>query len=191
MRVSLVIVVDAASNRRMISDSSMAWLYGRLRRYEEALVDYRSGDDGSDPHAGNIARMCLALGRLMKWTRCHVSKNQAPFSREQHCLDIEFTDELSEMFEPCGTFWWLRCAWTLGDGGVGLRVTATKCDQHCAATIQRFLKFQKRYGWTLKRSPVVVRIIHRSLAMADILGLPYYRTPTGSAGFIVQNGWTS
>ena len=41
------------------------YVYGRMRRYREALMDYQAIDDGFDPHIRiNIGRMHLALGEF-------------------------------------------------------------------------------------------------------------------------------
>ena len=181
-----IALLDAASER---SDDPQirqwrGYVYGRLRRYEEALADYRSVDDGTDPHTRvNIARMCLALGRFDEVDEVLDGLKEPSAVQLRSALPRyrEFADEPSDDVRALRyLFGGSIVLGTLGDGGVRLAGDRYQMltPKHCAATIQRFLKFQARYGWNFEavagsgphHAPV-------AMAMAEILGLPLVKNP--------------
>ncbi|MCB9538869.1 MAG: tetratricopeptide repeat protein [Myxococcales bacterium] len=166
-----------------------AYVNGRLRRFEDALADYRQVVDGGDPHVRvNLGRMLLALGRYDE-AAAELKKVEEDESAKQ-LLDAlpryrEFGADrrVDDLRTVRYLFGGTVVLGTLGDGG--LRLVGSRylllTPRHAASTIGRFVALVRRRKWTF--DGVVGQGAHHGPvadAVARILGVP--RLPTPEAG---------
>lgn len=155
------------------------YVYGRMRRYREALLDYQAIDDGFDPHIRiNIGRMHLALGEFDEAGEALEGLDEPSAQQLRDALPRyrEFTNEPSDDARALRyLFGGTLVLGTDGDGGVRLRGDRylLLTPRHIATTMRRFVRFAERYEWTFEgvagegaqHAPI-------ALAMAKILDLP-------------------
>jgi Flp pilus assembly protein TadD len=144
-----------------------AYVNGRLRRFEDALADYRQVVDGGDPHVRvNLGRMLLALGRY--------DEAAAELTKVE---DDESAKQLLDALPRYREF------------GADRRVDDVRTVRYLfggtiALTIGRFVALVRRRRWTF--DGVAGQGAHHGPvadAVARILGLP--RLPTPEAGMRV------
>ena len=158
-----------------------AYVLGRLRRYSEALAEYRRILDAGDPQVRvNVARMLLALRRYDEAHEVLESSDEAAAAvllealpRYREYQDADRTDDGRAVRYLFGRTLVLG---TVGDGSrvVGGAHYLLLTPRHVAATIGRFLRFAELRGW---RFDAVVGDgpHHRpvALALSELLDLPY------------------
>lgn len=132
-----------------------AYVYGRLRRYEEALRDYRRVlDDGETQVRVNLGRMLLALGRYEEAEEAlrHSDDPSALPLLEALPRYREFDgrDRLDDHRAVRYLFGGTLLLGTLGDGGLELGHTRYLylSPRHLAVTIRRFLRLAGARGWS-------------------------------------------
>ena len=176
-----IALLDAALDR---SDDPQirqwrGYVYGRMRRYREALLDYQAIDDGMDPHVRvNIGRMYLALGEFDEADEALSDLEEPSAKQLRDALPRyrEFTEEPSDDSRALRyLFGGTLVLGTEGDGGVRLRGDRylLLTPRHIAATMRRFVRFAERFEWRF--DGVAGEGAHHgpiALAMAEILGLP-------------------
>ena len=129
------------------------YVYGRLRKYREALADYYAADDGTDENIKtNIARMLLALGRFDEASQALENIDTPSASQLRSALPryTEFVDEPSDDARAIRyLFGGTLVLGTLGDGGI--RLTNDRylllSEKHVAETLKRFVQFSHRNRW--------------------------------------------
>ncbi len=176
-----IALLDAALDR---SDDPQirqwrGYVYGRMRRYREALLDYQAIDDGMDPHVRvNIGRMYLALGDFDEADQALKGLEEPSAMQLRDALPRyrEFVDEPSDDSRALRyLFGGTLVLGTDGDGGVRLRGDRylLLTPRHVAATIRRFVRFAERFQWRFD-AVAGEGAQHRpiALALSEILGLP-------------------
>ena len=161
-----------------------AYVYGRLKRYREALTDYQAADEGDEPGIRvNIGRMHLALGEFDEAEAALAGLDDPSAEQLRRALPRykEFADEPSDDDRALRyLFGGTLVLGTLGDGGVRLRADRylLLTTKHIGETIRRFCRFAERHRWHFD-AVAGTGAHHRpvALAMAEILGLPYTEQP--------------
>ncbi len=164
-----------------------AYVLGRLRRYEEALADYRRIlDDGPPVVRVNAGRMLLALGRYDEAGEMLAGCDDAAaatlldaLARYREFAAGERTDDVRAARYLYGRTLLLG---TLGDGGlrVGTFRYLLLTPAHFATTAQRLVRLVRRRGWRFDavggqgphHAPV-------ARALSEILDVPFADQPRG------------
>ncbi|MBV71697.1 MAG: hypothetical protein CMH52_10190 [Myxococcales bacterium] len=181
-----VTLLDAAVERS--TDKQIlqwrAYVFGRLKRYREALADYQDADDGEEPSIKvNIGRMYLALGQFDEAGEALDGLEDPSAIQLRRALPRykEFVDEPSDDDRALRyLFGGTVVLGTLGDGGVRLRGDRylLLTPKHIGETIRRFCKFRDTYRWHFD-AVAGDGAHHRplALAMSEILDLPLIAQP--------------
>lgn len=173
-----------------------AYVRGRLRRYEEALDDYREVAKEGDPQVlVNLGRMLLALGRY--------DEAQATLEGSGDASAKPLIDALPRYREYRGAdrvddaravrYLFARTAvlGTLGDGGTNLANTRylLLTPRHLVVTVGRFVRLAAQRGWTF--DGVVGGGAHHgpiAAMVAECLGCPLVDRPSPGARVLVCSG---
>lgn len=165
-----------------------AYVYGRLRRYEEALDDYRAVLDEGDPSVRvNLGRMLLALSRYDE-AEAVLTESAEDAGRQLLAALPRYREFRGERLDDMRTTRYLfgrtLLLGTMGDGG--LRPTGHRylmlTARHVALTLRRLALLVDDRGWRFAgvagdgphHAPV-------ARVMADSLGVPVV-TPTTASG---------
>jgi hypothetical protein len=162
-----------------------AYVYGRLRRYDEALADYRQIlDDGPPVVRVNAGRMLLALGSYDE-AEAMLADSDDPAAealldalpRYREFRPGEPTDDLRAARYLYGATLMLG---TFGDGGlrIGHFRYLLLTPRHAAVTLRRLCRLVASRGWRF--DAVGGRGPHHgpvARALADLLGLPWREEP--------------
>lgn len=169
-----------------------AYVYGRLRRYEEALADYRAVVDAGDPSVRvNLGRMLLALGRFDE-AEAVLARADDPAGHQLLGALPRYREFSGERLDDMRTTRYLfgrtLLLGTLGDGG--LRPTAHRylllTPRHVAVTLRRLLRLVEARGWRFDgvggdgphHGPV-------ARAVAELSGLPRLRPEAAEGASIL------
>lgn len=162
-----------------------AYVNGRLRRYEEALADYREVVAGGDPAVRvNLGRMLLALGR---YDAAETELRQSDDASAAPLLDAlpryrefgpgERLDDLRTVRYLFGATMVLGTRGARSDGGSTTRYLLLT-PAHIAFTLRRLEAVVETFGWRFDgvvgdgspSAPLVE-------AIARLLGVPHVKTP--------------
>ena len=165
-----------------------AYVYGRLRRYEDALADYRAVLEEGDPSVRvNLGRMYLALSRYDE-AEAVLVESEEPSGQQLLAALPRYREFRGERLDDMRTTRYLFgrtvLLGTMGDGG--LRPTGHRylmlSARHVALTLRRLVALIQDRGWQLSgvggegphHGPV-------ARVMADMLGVPRV-TPETATG---------
>ena len=162
-----------------------AYVYGRLRRYDDALADYAAVIEAGEVQARvNQGRMLLALRRYDEaqavLTLCEEPAAQVLLDALPRYREFRATERLDDVRAVRYLFATCLVLGTWGDGGLALRGSRylLLTHRHIAVTLQRLLALIKARGWTFdavvgdgaRHGPVAA-------ALSTLLDVPH-----GSAG---------
>ena len=165
-----------------------AYIYGRMRRFEEALVDYQvieSRESQIDPVIKvNAGRMLLALRRYdeaeVVLQSCGTDSAQSLIAALPRYREFDGRDPVDDARASRYLFAGTMVIGTQGDGGLPLANTRylMLTPRHCATTIGRFLRMVEVLGW--KFDAVAGDGPHHgpvAQALAELLECPMIESP--------------